>query len=292
MHMYVGSQWFTIPHHVVLWLLNDPLPQQYQSYAQYVVVADENYFATLLSNSPYCADIVRKKNLFLLFDKWENELSTVQLRDQRKCLSPDPDHCGRSPSTLTSKFKNLLEVSHALFARKFDPNDKESLSLLSTIDSWRNHNHLEARSRTFGDIGKKMMIRFSGLREDDHQAKATHVGYASISDNSTIRDRNFAEVETDITGNDANLQESRGHYARQEITDFCWEMGKKGEPITLNLCNASEPAQWFTLGTSFKLHLHPHDFTFLHIASHSNWTSFLINFLTFLSYLRTLHEKF
>jgi Core-2/I-Branching enzyme len=265
MHMYVGSQWFTIPHHVVLWLLNDPLPQQYQSYARYVVVADENYFATLISNSPYCANIVRKKNLFLLFDKWENELSTVHLRDQRKCLSPDPDHCGRSPSTLTSKFKNLLEVSHALFARKFDPNDIESLSLLSTIDSWRNHTLLEARSSTFGDIGKKMMIRFSGLRQDDHQVKATHDGDASITDNSTIRDKKFAEVETDNTGEEANLHKSRVYYTRQEITDFCWEIGNKGDPITLNLCNASEPAQWFKLGTSFKLHLHPYDSISLHI---------------------------
>lgn len=263
--MYVGSQWFTIPHHVVLWLLNDPLPQQYQSYAQYVVVADENYFATLISNSPYCADIVRKKNLFLLFDKWENELSAVQLRDRRKCLSPDPDHCGRSPSTLTSKFKNLLEVSHALFARKFDPNDIESLSLLNTIDSWRNHSLLEERSSTYGDIGKKMMIRFSGLRQDNHQVKVTHASDSSISDNSTIRDRNFAEVETDFTGDNAIDRESRGHYARQEITDFCWEMGKKGDPIALNLCNASEPAQWFKLGTSFRLHLHPQNFISSHI---------------------------
>ena len=45
MHMYVGSQWFTLPHHVVQWLLQDPLPYHYESYARHVVVADENYFA-------------------------------------------------------------------------------------------------------------------------------------------------------------------------------------------------------------------------------------------------------
>ena len=237
MHLHVGSQWFTIPRHVVLWLLNDPLPQQYQGYAQYVVVADENYFATLISNSPYCADLVRKKNLFLLFDKWENELSTVQLRDRRKCLSPDPDHCGRSPSTLTSKFKNLLEISHALFARKFDPNDIESLELLSTIDSWRSNSSQEINPSTFGDIGKKMMIRFTGLRQESHEVNTTY----------TRSSRNIVEAENDNKGNIVVLPES----GKQEISDFCWEMGRRGEPITLNLCDASQPAQWFKLGTYF-----------------------------------------
>ena len=287
--MYVGSQWFTIPKHVVLWLLNDPLPQQYQSYAQHVVVADENYFATLISNSPYCADLVRKKNLFLLFDKWENELSAVQYRDRRKCLIPDPDHCGRSPSTLTSKFKNLLEVSHALFARKFDPNDIESLELLGIIDTWRSHSLLDTKPTAFGDIGKRMMIRFSGLGQES-QVTVTHTGSSRGSGNSTTVKKNILEAENDNNGDIIVHPVLR----KQEITDFCWEMGRRGEPITLNLCDASQPAQWFKLGkfsscvciliTPFSIHF-PLKMPLLPLSP-------LINFATFPPRFRTLHEKF
>ena len=34
MHMYLGSQWFAIPYHVVQWLVDDVLPFQYSLYAQ------------------------------------------------------------------------------------------------------------------------------------------------------------------------------------------------------------------------------------------------------------------
>ena len=80
-------------------------------------------------NSPYCGDLIRRNSLFLLFDKWENERNELHTRDRRKCLSPDPDQCGRSPSTLTMQFKRLLEASRASFARKFDPTNAESMAL-------------------------------------------------------------------------------------------------------------------------------------------------------------------
>ena len=38
MHMYIGSQWFAIPYHVVQWLVDDMLPFQYSLYAQVVVI--------------------------------------------------------------------------------------------------------------------------------------------------------------------------------------------------------------------------------------------------------------
>lgn len=69
--MHVGSQWFALPKHVagqsphftsyltdLEWILIDPLPLSYQSYATHVVVADEHYFSTMLSHSPYCRDLV------------------------------------------------------------------------------------------------------------------------------------------------------------------------------------------------------------------------------------------
>ena len=93
------------------------------------MVADENFFATLIMNSPYCGDLIPRNSLFLLFDKWENERNAVGTRDRRKCLSPDPDQCGRSPSMLTMQFKRLLEASRASFARKFDPSNAESMAL-------------------------------------------------------------------------------------------------------------------------------------------------------------------
>jgi hypothetical protein len=124
MNMHVGSQWFIVPRHFAQWILEDPLPIQYKNYAQHVVVADENYFATLFKNSPYCEDLVKNNFLFSLFDKWENKKQT---RDYSKCLNPDVNHCGRSPTTLDMQYSTLVEVSSSLFARKFDPSNPNRL---------------------------------------------------------------------------------------------------------------------------------------------------------------------
>ena len=272
--MHVGSQWFSLPRHVVTWLLENPLPKQYESYAQYVVVADENYFSTLISNSPYCGDIVRTKNIFLLFDKWENELSgeRTHTRDLRKCLSPDPDHCGRSPSTLTIQFKQLLEISHALFARKFNPLNAGSLELLDAIDTWRDVSKL-AGSSDKGDKGKDVMIRFTGLRPEKlpltppssnpntTTATTTTTTTTTTSSNSTSRsgDKNdnldnhsnnkvqdVIEVDTDITG-DSKVITSEPLDVMENY-DFCWSMGGVGEPLHLAVCDAAQTSQWFTVG--------------------------------------------
>jgi hypothetical protein len=60
MNMFLGSQWFAIPKHLVQWYLEDPLPYDYTFYAQHIIVADENYFTTLYKNSPYCQDLMSK----------------------------------------------------------------------------------------------------------------------------------------------------------------------------------------------------------------------------------------
>lgn len=256
--MYVGSQWFALPRHVVQWFIEDPLPMLYESYAQHVVVADENYFSTLVSNSPYCEDIIRKKNLFLLFDKWENELSAVHERDRRKCLSPDPDHCGRSPSTLTIKFKNLLEITRSLFARKFDPRNAESLQLLDVIDSWRKTSldDREVMTVSVGDEGQKMMVRFTGLRPsvlpDLFILNKGSKGSKSRIDAETTHKNSSSSVtmDVDVHGNPfpvENISEDE-ETDTMENYDFCWEIGEVGEVLTLGVCDASQPSQWFTLG--------------------------------------------
>ena len=39
-------------------------------------------------------------------------------RDERKCMMRDPNHCGRSPTTMTVDYADILELSNDLFARK------------------------------------------------------------------------------------------------------------------------------------------------------------------------------
>jgi len=90
MSMFVGSQWFALPWHVVHWFATNRLPSDYVHYAKHVVVADENYFATMIKNSPYCEEVERRNHVFVLFDKWENEKNLNRTdRDPRKCLHPN-----------------------------------------------------------------------------------------------------------------------------------------------------------------------------------------------------------
>lgn len=134
MGMYAGSQWWIMPRHVSQWFLESELVRNYTEYAEHIVVADENFFATLLKNSPYCADHVNFNYNFLQFDKWEHDR---EFRNWRKCLQPDTDQCGRSPSTLTAEYLPLVEASNAFFARKFDSGDESSMLLLDRIDAMR-----------------------------------------------------------------------------------------------------------------------------------------------------------
>ena len=141
-NMYTGSQWFAFPRHVVHWFIYNSLPLQYTKYVQYVVVADENYFVTMVKNSPFCQDIIKHKYVYIKFDKWEQHLSKEKGIPKRedKCLHPNPNHCGRSPTTLTIKYKRLLQVTEHMFARKFDPYHEESMQLVEYVEYIRRRN--------------------------------------------------------------------------------------------------------------------------------------------------------
>ena len=49
--------------------------------------------------------------------RWESELENMD-RDERKCLMPDRNRCGRSPALLTKDYLFAIEMSDDLFARK------------------------------------------------------------------------------------------------------------------------------------------------------------------------------
>ena len=264
--MYTGSQWFAIPPHVVQWILEDPLPYNFSFYAQYIVVADENYFATLIMNSPYCQDIIRKNLLFVLFDKWENEINQEKsTRDERKCLSPNPDQCGRSPSILTMQFRRLLEISHASFARKFDPNNENSMLLIDYIDKWRNGSMMKSYG-TVGDEGKQIMIRFSGMRRNDpinilaREQKQKTNNNTIIESNSSGNGMNSSDVNgsgINKMGGREGFKDSDEISLSNEEEDLCWEMSDfVGEPIRLNKCDASVSGQWFIIGNNSNIHYH------------------------------------
>ena len=51
MHMYIGSQWFAIPYHVVQWLVDDMLPFQYSLYAQVRMITPLDFIISLTQPS-------------------------------------------------------------------------------------------------------------------------------------------------------------------------------------------------------------------------------------------------
>ena len=167
--MYMGSQWMIITRDFARYAVGDrdrsrarhlttyeslasrpsdaklakredwgPLQQQtfaaqYERYAQFTMVADENFFVTLMKNSPFCRKHHNDNYLHVQFDQWENEKAEGPA--QNKCLQPNPRHCGRSPTTLTLEYLPVLELGGALFARKFDP--KRAVDVLDALDRKR-----------------------------------------------------------------------------------------------------------------------------------------------------------
>ncbi|GMH80513.1 hypothetical protein TL16_g08576 [Triparma laevis f. inornata] len=131
--MYVGSQWFMISREFAEMLVDGSsrFVQEYLDYGSHVVVADENFFATVLKNSRLCGKHVNKNHLHVQFDDWENNRKKEGERDPSKCLQPNPNHCGRSPTTMTVDYLPVLELSNVLFARKFNYDvDSEILDIL------------------------------------------------------------------------------------------------------------------------------------------------------------------
>jgi len=118
--LYVSSQWFIISREFAEYIAaaaKGTFVHEYIKYAQHTVVADESFFGTVLRNTEFCTKHHNSNFLHLQFDRWESDMESEQ-RDPRKCLSPDPNRCGRSPTTLTIADFFVLELSDDLFARK------------------------------------------------------------------------------------------------------------------------------------------------------------------------------
>jgi Core-2/I-Branching enzyme len=131
--MYTSSQWFIISHEFAKYLAESKpgsMVDQYLRYVEHVVVADETFFGTVLRHTEYCRKHHNTNFLHLQFDRWESELPAAK-RDARKCPMPDPDHCGRSPTTMTLDYADIMELSADLFARKVRARDEGVVTLWS-----------------------------------------------------------------------------------------------------------------------------------------------------------------
>lgn len=132
---YTSSQWFIASRdyvHFVAHPEESEFLHDFIEYAQHMVVADETFFGTILRATPFCHKHHNRNYLHLLFDLWENERD-ISKRDERKCVMPDPNHCGRSPTTITLDYLDILELTDDLFARKFqddvDPKIKDIIDM-------------------------------------------------------------------------------------------------------------------------------------------------------------------
>lgn len=132
--LYTSSQWWISSREFAQYLaeaLYGTFVREFLDYIAHVVVADETFFGTVLRHTPFCHYHHNDNFLHLQFDRWENEL-VVEHRDERKCVMPRPDHCGRSPTTMTLDYLPILELTPDLFARKFD--DKVDYKIKDVID--------------------------------------------------------------------------------------------------------------------------------------------------------------
>lgn len=139
-YIYTSSQWFIISYDFAMYLANPPVGSflyYYLPYIQHVVVADEHFFGTVLLNSKtFCQYHHNWNFVHLQFDRWENERD-ISLRDPKKCLMKDKEHCGRSPTTITLDYLDILELSGDLFARKFTHDEEVGMPLKSVVDKLR-----------------------------------------------------------------------------------------------------------------------------------------------------------
>lgn len=150
--IYTSSQWFIFSREFAEFIAKaqpGTLVHDLLEYVEHVVVADEAFFGTLLRNTEFCTKHHNWNFVHLQFDHWESELEDGA-RDDRKCIMKNKDHCGRSPTTLTSDYSALLELTGDLFARKFL--DHVDADIKDYIDSLRYRQELEltgkAKKRT------------------------------------------------------------------------------------------------------------------------------------------------
>jgi hypothetical protein len=123
-NLYTSSQWWIISREFAEYLARaspGTFVHQYLDYIQHVVVADETFFGTVIRHTTFCLKHHNRNFLHLQFDRWESDLPKEQ-RDEQKCMMKDPHHCGRSPTTMTVDYADILELSDDLFARKVSIN--------------------------------------------------------------------------------------------------------------------------------------------------------------------------
>jgi hypothetical protein len=263
-NMHIGSQWFAIPRHVAEWMVFNHLPLDYAQYAQYIIIADENFFASMFRNSPYCEEAVSRSLLFVLFDKWENERNSTLTRpkDSSKCLGIDPDHCGRSPTTLTMDFKYLLGTSRSLFARKFDPLDAESLALLDYLDYMRgthvnmsdmsSESHEEDARRISiwdsneGGAGQVVMIKLRTEGDVHSSVGNKQGGTMNVTNSGSVSGSDLDHFNRSTSSAEGSIPSSA----------LCMEYAPRANGLVgMTLCDAANSNQWFSIGKRVTIHL-------------------------------------
>ena len=75
----------------------------YARYGRHTMVADENYFSTTMKNSRMCHTHENTNFLHVQFDQYEHQKDSHKAGAvvQNKCLMPNPNHCGRSPTVVS-----------------------------------------------------------------------------------------------------------------------------------------------------------------------------------------------
>eukprot|EP01032_Pedospumella_encystans_P017484 gene17484-19921_t len=312
-NMHVSSQWFAVPRHYVHWLLHSKLARDYVHYAQYIIIADENYFATMFFNSPYCTTELNKSLLFLLFDKWEHERNTTETgkaRDLRKCLGVGPNACGRSPTTLTMEFKHLVSSSRALFARKFDADHPSSVALADFIDTMRN---------THGNTPEAVVQRWDSKKDNSSVSTMIKVGndhllpkkekeVVLVDTAVVVSDSEASVLSSSTTAASINIvntvakadkavpsvwemyhkqgfqvppEEKAGPRNLPQAPATCLTVTTEGNKyVKMQPCDPGNPHQWFEIGRctdGYELHLHDHTCPTFHqimpISSPNNGTT-------------------
>lgn len=275
-NMHVSSQWFAVPRHYVHWLLHSTLARDYIHYAQYIIIADENYFATMFYNSPYCNVELRKNLVFLLFDKWEHERNTTETgkpRDPRKCLGVGPSACGRSPTTLTMEYKHLLGSSRSLFARKFDPDTVGSVELADYIDSMRNtHGDTPAAVMQRWDSNRdnssvSVMIKVGNDRVHVKAATATALTTASSTPSSALPSVPYQPADTTFN-TPPNAASVHTVSEAPRAPALCLTLTHQGHRyVKTESCDPANSNQWFEIGLctviSSAFFVQPHQSTYI-----------------------------
>jgi Core-2/I-Branching enzyme len=178
--LYTSSQWFTLSREFAYYLAFPPpqsFVQEFMEYAQHVVVADETFFGTVLLHSPYCDKHHNWNGVHLQFDQWENQVA-LEHRDSKKCIMPDPNHCGRSPTTITMDYVDLLTLSDDLFARKFvhEKHHDHVVGVKDVLDQ-----HRQEQQLLYKDYNNKQRQTNSSSQENTTTSSSSSSGIDVIS---------------------------------------------------------------------------------------------------------------